>query len=235
MSTLSFPTSYTGLVGLRNLGLTCYMNAALQALSNSMPLAHFMIECPAFLRTDRKTPGLARPFQRLMLEMWHRKRPSFVTPSVLYHGFKQVHTGTLASVWVGLGSFFFFFIVFFSSHLRFLLLLLLFSLLPIIVAFFSSKSSSSSSLSSSLFFHFLLSLFSHLLHLSLPLFIVLYVCSCFIFFFLLVSPSFYLRHLLVSFLSFFVLLFFFSSPSSSPDSLSLFCDYAYYYFIIYPF
>lgn len=113
MSTLSFPTSYTGLVGLRNLGLTCYMNAALQALSNSMPLAHFMIECPAFLRTDRKTPGLARPFQRLMLEMWHRKRPSFVTPSVLYHGFKQVRTGTLASVWVGLGSFFFFFIVFF--------------------------------------------------------------------------------------------------------------------------
>ncbi|XP_042870141.1 ubiquitin carboxyl-terminal hydrolase 20-like isoform X5 [Penaeus japonicus] len=80
-----------GLVGLRNLGLTCYMNAALQALSNSMPLAHFMIECPAFLRTDRKTPGLARPFQRLMLEMWHRKRPSFVTPSVLYHGFKQLY------------------------------------------------------------------------------------------------------------------------------------------------
>ncbi|CAL4076407.1 unnamed protein product [Meganyctiphanes norvegica] len=80
-----------GLVGLRNLGLTCYMNAALQAMSNSVPLAQFMLECPAFLRTERKTHGLSRSFQRLITEMWHKNRPSFVTPSVLYQGFKQVY------------------------------------------------------------------------------------------------------------------------------------------------
>lgn len=80
-----------GLVGLRNLGLTCYMNAALQAMSNSVPLAQFMIECPAFLRTERKTHGISRSFQRLVTEMWHKNRPSFVTPSVLYQGFKQVY------------------------------------------------------------------------------------------------------------------------------------------------
>ncbi|KAK4295896.1 hypothetical protein Pmani_031567 [Petrolisthes manimaculis] len=81
-----------GLVGLRNLGLTCYMNSALQAMSNSIPLSQFMMECPAFLRSgDGRSCGLSRQFQRVVVEMWSKKRPSFITPSHLYHDFKQLY------------------------------------------------------------------------------------------------------------------------------------------------
>ena len=66
------------------------MNAALQALSNSMPLTQFMLDFPVALRNERKHPGLSRVFQRLMMEIWHQRQPSYVTPTSLYQGFKQV-------------------------------------------------------------------------------------------------------------------------------------------------
>lgn len=34
-----------GIVGLQNLGNSCYMNAALQALSNVTPLTQYFLEC----------------------------------------------------------------------------------------------------------------------------------------------------------------------------------------------
>ncbi|XP_063833875.1 ubiquitin carboxyl-terminal hydrolase 33-like [Ostrinia nubilalis] len=51
-----------GLVGLQNMGNTCYMNAALQALSNTAPLTSYFLECAAVavLAADRLIAGFCR-------------------------------------------------------------------------------------------------------------------------------------------------------------------------------
>lgn len=68
-----------GLVGLQNIANTCYMNAALQALSNTPPLTGYFIECGDIIEANyemtiaansqRKT-GLAKSYCRLVKEMW---------------------------------------------------------------------------------------------------------------------------------------------------------------------
>lgn len=82
--------------GLKNLGNTCYMNAALQALSNIKPFKDFFLNCSIDalkldLNSSAKCPQLALAFQRFLKEMWLDKPNQYIIPSELLEHVKHTN------------------------------------------------------------------------------------------------------------------------------------------------
>ena len=82
-----------GLVGLKNIANTCYMNSALQALSNSPPLTGYFLECGNIVQTNvsRSKIGLSKSYLRLIKEMWLNKRRGYIVPDEIIRGISAIH------------------------------------------------------------------------------------------------------------------------------------------------
>jgi ubiquitin carboxyl-terminal hydrolase 20/33 len=87
-----------GLVGLFNQGNSCYMNAAIQALSNCPPLREYFRSYLPSVSKDRNTPindllTIRRPisdaFQDLILKMWSEKKADAIRPMLFLYKIKE--------------------------------------------------------------------------------------------------------------------------------------------------
>ncbi|XP_055837902.1 ubiquitin carboxyl-terminal hydrolase 20 [Episyrphus balteatus] len=89
-----------GLVGLQNIANTCYMNSALQALSNIQPLTYYFLDCGDIIEhyvetaVNKNKAGLAKSYYRLIKDIWCNGNDSkdFIAPRGILYGIRSVHS-----------------------------------------------------------------------------------------------------------------------------------------------